>query len=54
MMKKAIAVVCCLFWTAAFAQNIPADSLDTYPNFHSYQGALPLLVGIGVSVGRPL
>ena len=30
MMKKAIAIVCCLLWTAAFAQNIPADSLDTY------------------------
>lgn len=29
-MKKAIAIVCCLLWTAAFAQNIPADSLDTY------------------------
>ena len=27
---------------------------NTQPNFHSYQGALPLLVGIGVSVGRPL
>lgn len=30
MMKKAIAIVCCLLWTAAFAQNIPADSLDSY------------------------
>ena len=30
MMKKTIAIVCCLLWTAAFAQNIPADSLDTY------------------------
>ena len=29
-MKKTIAVVCCLLWTAAFAQNIPADSLDTH------------------------
>ena len=29
-MKKTIAIVCCLLWTAAFAQNIPADSLDTY------------------------
>ena len=32
MMKKAIAIVCCLLWTAAFAQNIPAESLDTYRN----------------------
>ena len=31
-MKKAIAIVCCLLWTAAFAQNIPAESLDTYRN----------------------
>ena len=30
MMKKATAIVCCLLWTAAFAQNIPADSLDSY------------------------
>ena len=29
-MKKTIAIVCCLLWTAAFAQNIPADSLDSY------------------------
>ncbi len=32
MMKKAIAIVCCLLWTAVFAQNIPAESLDTYRN----------------------
>lgn len=30
MMKKTIAIVCCLLWTGAFAQNIPADSLDSY------------------------
>lgn len=30
MRKKLIIAVCCLFGAAAFAQNIPADSLDSY------------------------
>ncbi len=35
-MKKTIAVVCCLVWTAAFAQNFPAESLNTYRD-NAYQ-----------------
>ena len=49
------------FWTRKYQRHI-AEMIgicyryvsEREPNFHSYQGALPLFVGIGVSVGRPL